>query len=93
MYLTKFDVPSLRIIKNMNIAYNNLSSLLWMVRAVKQEKKAQTLINSMISFKETLLHRYSNRQLRITKDTEGSRIITSQLQLQLDHLHSKHQSF
>ena len=39
MYLTKFDVPSLRIIKNMNITYNNLFSLLRMVRAVRQEKK------------------------------------------------------
>jgi hypothetical protein len=35
MYLTKFDVPSLWIIKNMSIAYNNLLSLLGVARAVR----------------------------------------------------------
>lgn len=84
MYLTKFDIPSLRIIKNMNITYNNLFSLLWMVRAVRQEKKRITWINSMIVFsnKKRLTHRYSNyTQLRITEDTDtgNSRIIASQL--------------
>jgi hypothetical protein len=39
-YLTKFDVASLRIIKNMNVAYNNSVGLLWVVLAMRQKEPA-----------------------------------------------------
>ena len=40
IYLAKFYVPSLRIIKNMNVTYNNLFGLLRMDRALRQKEQA-----------------------------------------------------